>query len=124
MGVRSLCEVVSRVLVNPRGGRHGPRDLVVGIDSDFGGWKIFDPERRSYEHSGNLYFNEDFSSRIDALRHHDRRRAMMRADLEQPIQLDDFDDPELSMMHYSFICQPFDKLSPFHGPHHVLKLQQ
>ena len=35
VGVKSLCEVVSRVLVNPRGGRHGPRDLVVGMDADF-----------------------------------------------------------------------------------------
>ena len=33
----------------------------VGIDSDFGGcWKLFNPERRSFEHSGNLYFNEVF----------------------------------------------------------------
>ena len=30
----------------------GRRMIFVGIDSDFGGWKIFDPERRSYEHSG------------------------------------------------------------------------
>ena len=91
------CDVWQHIPNNPYykipGLPRGRRMIFVGIDSDFGGWKIFDPERRSYEHSGNLYFNEDFSSRIDALRHHDRRRAMMRADLEQPIQLDDFDDP-------------------------------
>ena len=77
--------------------------IFVGIDSNFGGWKLFNPERRSYEHSGNLYFNEDFSNRIDALRHHDTRRAMMHADLEQPIQLDDFDDPNASAVRNLYL---------------------
>ena len=34
--------------------------------------------------AGDVYFFEDFSERIDALRHHDQRRAIMRRGEEQP----------------------------------------
>ena len=101
------CDVWQHIPNNPYykipGLPRGRRMIFVGIDSNFGGWKLFNPERRSYEHSGNLYFNEDFSNRIDALRHHDTRRAMMHADLEQPIQLDDFDDPNASAVRNLYL---------------------
>ena len=101
------CDVWQHIPNNPYykvpGLPRGRRMIFVGIDSNFGGWKVFNPERRSYEHSGNLYFNEDFSNRIDALRHHDTRRAMMHADLEQPIQLDDFDDPNASAVRNLYL---------------------
>ena len=101
------CDVWQHIPNNPYykvpGLPRGRRMIFVGIDSNFGGWKVFNPERRSYEHSGNLYFNEDFSNRIDALRHHDTRRAMMHANLEQPIQLDDFDDPNASAVRNLYL---------------------
>ena len=37
------------------------------------GYKCFDPEDRNYINTSNLYFNESFAHRIDALRHHDQR---------------------------------------------------
>ena len=40
-----------------------------------------------------LYFNEVFSSRVEALRHHDQRRALLKRDAEQPDIMDDFADP-------------------------------
>ena len=40
-----------------------------------------------------LYFNEVFSSRVEALRHHDQRRALLKRDAEQPDIMDDFTDP-------------------------------
>mgnify|MGYP002631971453 FL=1 len=73
----------------PRG-----RNLIfVGFDRNMDGWKCFDPETRRYFSTANLYFHEDFSARVDSLRHHDRRRAILRAKEEQPIIIDDFDDP-------------------------------
>jgi hypothetical protein len=53
---------------------------------------VFDPETRNYYSTDNLYFYENFSHRIDALRHHDKRRDLLRRGEEQPYVLDDFDD--------------------------------
>jgi hypothetical protein len=66
--------------------------IFVGFERDKGGWRCFDPETRRFFSTGNCYFNEDFSHRIDALRHHDRRRALLKRNAEQPIIIDDFDD--------------------------------
>jgi len=63
---------------------------------EFGGFKVFDPETRTYFHSGNLIFNENFTHRDDALRHHDKRRAEILAGADpdaQPVQNNDFKDP-------------------------------
>ncbi len=53
---------------------------------------MFDPVARTY-HSAGGYFFEDFSERVDALLHHDQRRALLRKGAEQPVVLNDFDDP-------------------------------
>jgi len=63
---------------------------------EFGGFKVFDPETRTNFHSGNLIFNENFTHRDDALRHHDKRRAEILAGADpdaQPVQNNDFKDP-------------------------------
>ena len=67
------------------------------------GFKCFDPENRRYMTCGNVYFEEDFSHRIDALRHHDQRRALLQKDLEQPVQLDDFADPNASAVRNLYL---------------------
>ena len=66
--------------------------IFVGFEQNKGGWTCFDPETRNFITTANCYFNEDFSHRIDALRHHDRRRALLKRDAEQPLILDDFQD--------------------------------
>jgi hypothetical protein len=70
----------------------GRKCIFVGFDVDRAGFKLFDPTTRTYHSAGDVYFFEDFSERIDALRHHDQRRAIMRRGEEQPIVMNDFDD--------------------------------
>ena len=70
----------------------GRKCIFVGFDVDRAGFKLFDPTARTYHSAGDVYFFEDFSERIDALRHHDQRRAIMRRGEEQPIVMNDFDD--------------------------------
>jgi len=70
----------------------GRKCIFVGFDVDRAGFKLFDPTTRTYHSAGDVYFYEDFSERIDALRHHDQRRAIMRRGEEQPIVMNDFDD--------------------------------
>ena len=71
----------------------GRRLLFMGFDDSMMGYKCFDPENRNYVNTSNLYFNESFTHRVDALRHHDQRRAFLKRDAEQPLQIDDFSDP-------------------------------
>ena len=47
--------------------------------------------------------NKYFSQRIDALRHHDRRRAMLRDNRDQPDQLYDFDNPCASAVRKRYL---------------------
>ena len=47
--------------------------------------------------------NKSFSHRIDALHHHDRRRAMLRDNRDQPDQLNDFDDPNASAVRNLYL---------------------
>ena len=88
----------------------GKKYLFVGFSQDKNGFKVFDPERRTYHTVGNCYFYEDFSSRVDALRHHDQRRVLMRRGLEPPIILDDFQDVNSHAVRNLFI-EP-DAVSP------------
>ena len=81
----------------------GRRLIFLGFEDGMKGWKCFDPEKRVFRTCGNVYFNEDFTHRIDALRHHDRRRALLRADLDQPVQLDDFTDPNSSAVRNLYL---------------------
>jgi hypothetical protein len=70
----------------------GRKLIFMGFQDNRAGFKCFDPETRRYLNVGNCYFYEDFSSRIDSLRHHDRRREMLKRGIEQPIVIDDFAD--------------------------------
>jgi len=72
----------------------GRKLIFVGFDPSASGFMLFDPETRRFFSSVNVYFYENFSERIDALRHHDRRRELLRKGLPQPVILDDFDDPQ------------------------------
>jgi len=68
----------------------GRKLIFVGFEPGAMGWKVFDPETRRYFSSTNLYFYENFSHRIDALRQHDARRALLKKGKDQPLILDDF----------------------------------
>jgi hypothetical protein len=76
----------------------GRKLIFVGFDHTSSGYLLFDPESRRFLSSVNVYFYENFSERIDALRHHDRRREFLRKGLPQPVILDDFDDPQSSVV--------------------------
>ena len=53
---------------------------------------MFDHETRNYYSTDNVYSYENFSHRIDALRHHDKRRELLRRGEDQPFVLNDFED--------------------------------
>jgi len=72
----------------------GRKLIFVGFHPTASGFLLFDPETRRFLSSVNVYFYENFAERIDALRHHDRRREFLKKGLPQPILLDDFDDPQ------------------------------
>jgi hypothetical protein len=67
------------------------------------GFRVFDPETRRYFTTANVYIYEDFSSRIDALRHHDQRRALLKQKAEQPIVMDDFADSNSTAVRNLFL---------------------
>ena len=79
-------------LVKYPGVPRGRKLIFVGFDPLREGFKLFDPETRRYHSSLNCYFVEDFASRVDALRHHDVRRALLKRGLDQPVIIDDFQD--------------------------------
>jgi hypothetical protein len=56
----------------------GRKMIFVGFDPQRAGFKLFDPVARTYHSAGDCYFFEDFSERVDALLHHDQRRALLR----------------------------------------------
>jgi hypothetical protein len=74
----------------------GRKLIFTGFDSLAKGWRVFDPETRRYFSSSNLYFYESFRHRIDALRHHDSRRALLKSGAEQPFVIDDFEPDTFS----------------------------
>ena len=91
------CDAFQHIPNNPYykvpGIPRGRRLIFIDFDDSMMGYKCFDPEDRNYINTSNLYFNESFAHRIDALRHHDQRRALLKRDAEQPLQMDDFADP-------------------------------
>jgi hypothetical protein len=101
------CDVFQHIPNNPYykipGIPRGRRLIFVGFDSKLSGFKCFDPETRRYHSTANLYFQEDFSYRIDALRHHDQRRALLKNEEDQPVILDDFDDPNSSAVRSLYL---------------------
>ena len=70
----------------------GQKLIFVGFHPTINGYRVFDPEARRYFSTDNMYFYESFAHRIDALRHHDSRRKLLREGHEQPVQINDFDD--------------------------------
>ena len=70
----------------------GRKVIFVGFADGCNGYRVFDPESRRYSTTENVYFYESFKHRVDSLRHFDRRRKVMKAGKNQPIQLDDWDD--------------------------------
>jgi hypothetical protein len=74
----------------------GRKLIFVGFSPNLNGFRVFDHEARRYFSTANVYINEDFGSRIDALRHHDQRRALLKIKAEQPVVMDDFADTQNS----------------------------
>ncbi len=74
----------------------GRRLLFMGFNPLAAGWKVFDPETRRYFSVNDAYFYEDMRPRIDSLRHHDRRWAMVKAGQPVPFVADDFDRDTLT----------------------------
>ena len=71
------CDAFQHIPNNPYykvpGIPRGRRLIFIDFDDSMMGYKCFDPEDRNYINTSNLYFNESFAHRIDALRHHDQR---------------------------------------------------
>jgi len=86
----------------------GRKVIFVGFDVGASGFRVFDPESRRYYSTKNAYFYEDFSHRVDALRHHDRRRALLKKGkqgvvVDLPLVLDDFDDTDSSAVRNLYL---------------------
>jgi hypothetical protein len=81
----------------------GRKLIFVGFSPNLNGFRVFDPETRRYFSTSNVYIYEDFSSRIDALRHHDQRRALLKQKAEQPIVMDDFADSNSTAVRNLFL---------------------
>ena len=81
----------------------GKKLIFLGFQEGKSGFKCFDLEKRLYVTVGNVYFYEDNSGRIDTLRHHDRRRDLLRQGIEPPIVLDDFVDSNSHAVRQLFL---------------------
>lgn len=66
------------------------RSIFVGFDKN-GGFLLFDLNKRRVLHSSNVYFNESFDHRHNALHYFDQRRALLKKGESQPVQVNDFD---------------------------------
>ena len=70
----------------------GKKLIFVGFSPNANGYRLFDPESRRYFTHSDCVFYESFRHRIDALRHHDKRRELMKKGEAQPLVIDDFED--------------------------------
>jgi hypothetical protein len=70
----------------------GRKVIFVGFSLTCNGYRVFDPESRRYSTVNNIVFYESFKHRVDALRHHDKRRKLLKKGVAQPVQLNDFED--------------------------------
>jgi hypothetical protein len=70
----------------------GQKLIFVGFSTGMNGYRLFDPEARRYYTHSDVVFYESFRHRIDALRHHDKRRDMIKKGIDQPVVLNDFED--------------------------------
>ena len=82
----------NNVLAKIPGLVRGQKLIFVGFSDGMNGYRLFDPENRRYHTHSDVVFYESFNHRIDALRHHDKRRDMIKKGIEQPVLLDDFQD--------------------------------
>ena len=93
------CTVYEHIPNNPYakvpGVPKGRKLIFVGFTHNKIGYRVFDPETRRYFTTSNLYFYEDASERIDSLRHHDRRRELLKKGMDQPVVIDDFEDADI-----------------------------
>ena len=78
------------------------KTVLVGFTGGCNGYRVFDPETRRYSAVGNVYFFEGFKHRIDALRQHDQRQALMKAGKAQSAQVDDWEDPDAQVVRNLF----------------------
>jgi len=78
------------------------RSIFVGFDHN-GGTLLFDMNKRRHFHSTNVCCNEDFSQRHNALHTFDQRRALLDKDLNQPLQMNDFDALQTTQVRNLFI---------------------
>jgi hypothetical protein len=69
---------------------HCAHNHYIGFDKDNGAL-LFDLETRKHFHSSNVYFNESFESRHNALHYFDQRRGIALQNEAQPLQLNDFE---------------------------------
>jgi hypothetical protein len=69
---------------------NGKRSMFVGFDKD-GGYLLFDLDTRKHFHSSNVYFNESFINRHNALHYFDQRRQLQQQDKPQPLVVNDFE---------------------------------
>ncbi len=101
------CTVYEHIPNNPYakvpGVPKGRKLIFVGFTENKIGYRVFDPETRRYFTTSNLYFYEDASERIDALRHHDRRRELLKKGMDQPVVLDDFEDADIQSVRNLYL---------------------
>jgi hypothetical protein len=70
----------------------GQKLIFVGFSPNANGYRLFDPESRRYLTHSDCVFYESFRHRVDALRHHDKRRDLLKKGEAQPVVIDDFED--------------------------------
>ena len=93
----------------------GRKLIFVGFHPSRSGVRVFDPETRRYWTADNVYFYENFSERQDALRHHDRRRALLKEGKPQPLVMDDFLDSNPDVVR-SLYLDPDAPAPAHHAP--------
>jgi hypothetical protein len=81
----------------------GRKLIFVGFSDNKIGFRVFCPESRRYWTTTNLYFYESFSDRIDSLRHHDQRRALLKQGADQPVVIDDFADSNIDSVRNLYL---------------------
>jgi len=90
----------------------GRKVIFVGFSSTCNGYRVFDPESRRYSTVNNIVFYESFKHRIDALRHHDKRRELLKNGVAQPVQLNDFEDENADGVRNLYLDPDPDVVAP------------
>jgi hypothetical protein len=69
----------------------GRKEIFLGFTEGMEGHLVFNLVKRTTHTAGNCYFNEDFTSRQNALYFYDKRRELQQKGEHQPLIIDDFD---------------------------------